>query len=155
MSPELWRQIKTVFQTAAELDSSQRAAYLDEACAGRDDIRREVEALLAASAEADDFIEAPALQRHAGTLIEQLPDPVVGRRIGPYRVTGEIGRGGMGVVYKAVRADDHFQQQVAIKIVKRGMDTDFILRRFRNERQILAGLKHPNIALLLDGGATE
>src|SRR5437867_5907737 len=61
----------------------------------------------------------------------------------------------MGAVYRAVRADDHFRQQVAIKIVKRGMDTDFILRRFRNERQILAGLEHANIARLLDGGATD
>ena len=61
----------------------------------------------------------------------------------------------MGTVYRAVRADDHFRQQVAIKIVKRGMDTDFILRRFRHERQILASLDHPNIARLLDGGATE
>src|SRR5262249_36142636 len=66
-----------------------------------------------------------------------------------------IGRGGMGEVYRAERDDEHYRQQVAIKIVKRGMDTDFILRRFRNERQILAGLEHPNIARLLDGGATE
>ena len=105
--------------------------------------------------EADDFIEAPALERQRRRRWwNKLPDPVVGRRIGPYRVTGEVGRGGMGVVYEAVRADDHFQQQVAIKIVKRGMDTDFILRRFRNERQILAASSIPTLPLLLYGGTT-
>jgi tetratricopeptide (TPR) repeat protein len=155
MSPERWQQIKAIFQTAADLESGPRAAYLDEACAGADDLRREVEALLAASAEAEDFIESPALEEHAGTLAARLPDPIIGQRIGHFRVTGEIGRGGMGVVYRAVRDDEHFEQQVAIKIVQRGMDTDFIVRRFRHERQILAGLEHPNIARLVDGGATD
>jgi serine/threonine protein kinase len=122
---------------------------------GEADLRHDVEALLASSEEAGDFIEKPALQHNASTLAAAIPDPAIGRRVGPYRVIGEIGSGGMGTVYRAVRADDHFRQQVAIKIVKRGMDTDFILRRFRNERQILAGLEHPNIARLLDGGATE
>lgn len=79
---------------------------------------------------------------------------VVGRRIGPYRVIREIGHGGMGTVYLAVRADDQFQKRAAIKLVRRGMDTDDILQRFRNERQILANLDHPNIARLLDGGTT-
>ncbi|HTM47658.1 MAG TPA: tetratricopeptide repeat protein [Bryobacteraceae bacterium] len=155
MSPERWQQIKAIFQTAADLESGPRAAYLDEACAGADDLRREVEALLAASSEAEDFIESPALEEHAGTLAARLPDPIIGQRVGHFRVTGEIGRGGMGVVYRAVRDDEHFEQQVAIKIVQRGMDTDFIVRRFRHERQILAGLEHPNIARLVDGGATD
>jgi serine/threonine protein kinase/tetratricopeptide (TPR) repeat protein/TolB-like protein len=154
MTPDRWQRIKSVFQMAAELDPDQRAAYLDQACAGDSALRHEVESLLSASDQSEDFIETPALQQSAATILENLPDPTVGRRVGPYRITGEIGRGGMGAVYRAVRADDHFRQQVAIKIVKRGMDTDFILRRFRNERQILAGLEHPNIARLLDGGAT-
>ena len=80
---------------------------------------------------------------------------VIGRRIGPYQVVREIGRGGMGAVYLAVRADEQFEQRVAIKLIKRGMDTDEIIRRFRNERQILANLRHPNIATLLDGGTTD
>src|SRR5438105_2011200 len=96
-----------------------------------------------ASDGAGDFIETPVLE------------PFCGRRIGPYRLIRKLGQGGMGSVYLAARADDQFEQQVAVKIVKRGMDTDFILSRFRNERQILAGLEHPNIARLLDGGATE
>lgn len=80
---------------------------------------------------------------------------VVGRRIGPYKIIREIGHGGMGAVYLAVRVDDQFEKRAAIKLVKRGMDTDDILRRFRNERQILANFDHPNISRLLDGGTTD
>jgi serine/threonine protein kinase len=142
VTPERWKQIKVAFQTAADLSAGQRTAYLDRACAGEPELRKEVEALLHASDDAADFIEAPALE------------PFAGRRVGPYRLIRELGQGGMGTVYLAARADDQFEQLVAVKIVKRGMDTDFILRRFRNERQILAGLDHPNIGRLLDGGAT-
>ncbi len=80
---------------------------------------------------------------------------MIGRRLGAYRIEREIGRGGMGAVYEAVRVDKEFNKRVAIKLVKRGMDTDFILRRFRKERQILAALDHPHIARLLDGGTTD
>lgn len=80
---------------------------------------------------------------------------MIGRRIGTYKIHALIGQGGMSTVYLAVRADDQFQKRVALKLVKRGMDTDEIVRRFRTERQILAGLDHPNIALLLDGGTSE
>lgn len=82
-------------------------------------------------------------------------DPLPGSRVGVFKIEREIGRGGMGAVYLAVRADGVFRQRVAIKLIKRGMDTDFILRRFRQERQILAALNHPNIAQLLDGGTTD
>ncbi|HEY7443533.1 MAG TPA: serine/threonine-protein kinase [Vicinamibacterales bacterium] len=82
-------------------------------------------------------------------------DSIAGRHIGPYQVVRELGHGGMGAVYLAVRADDQFKQQVAIKLIKRGMDTDFIVSRFRHERQILASFHHPNIAGLLDGGSTD
>jgi serine/threonine protein kinase len=80
---------------------------------------------------------------------------MIGRQVGAYRLTREIGRGGMGAVYAAERADGSFRQQVAVKLIKRGMDTDFILKRFRQERQILASLNHSFIARLLDGGTTE
>ena len=80
---------------------------------------------------------------------------LVGRSIGPYRIVEEIGAGGMGEVYRAVRADDQYQKQVAIKVVRRGFDTESGLRRFRAERQILASLDHANIARLLDSGSTE
>jgi len=81
-------------------------------------------------------------------------DPLIGVRLGAYRIERQVGRGGMGAVYEARRVDQEFNKRVAIKLVKRGMDTDFILRRFRKERQILAALDHPHIALLLDGGTT-
>ena len=80
---------------------------------------------------------------------------MIGRRLGAYQIEREVGRGGMGAVYEAIRADQEFKMRVAIKLVKRGMDTDFILRRFRTERQILAALDHPHIARLLDGGTTD
>ena len=80
---------------------------------------------------------------------------MIGKQIGAYKIECELGRGGMGAVYLASRADEQFQKQVAIKLVKRGMDSDFVIRRFLGERQILAYLNHPNIARLLDGGATE
>ncbi|HWL73207.1 MAG TPA: serine/threonine-protein kinase, partial [Burkholderiaceae bacterium] len=86
--------------------------------------------------------------------LEELEDPLLGVRLGAYQIEREVGRGGMGAVYEARRVDQEFNMRVAIKLVKRGMDTDFILRRFRRERQILAALAHLNIALLLDGGTT-
>ena len=85
----------------------------------------------------------------------QIEDSAIGRRIGAYRTVREIGRGGMGAVYLALRDDEAFQKQVAIKVIRRGMDMDFLIRRFRTERQILANLDHPNIARLLDGGTTD
>ena len=83
------------------------------------------------------------------------PNPMIGRRIGVYRLEEEVGRGGMGAVYRAVRVDGEFDQTVAIKLIKRGMDTDLVLKRFRNERQILAALSHPNIAFFIGGGTTS
>jgi serine/threonine protein kinase len=80
---------------------------------------------------------------------------MLGRKIGQYKLVEKLGSGGMGEVYRAVRDDDQFQKQVAIKLIRQGYDSDLIVRRFRNERQILASLEHSNIALLLDGGTTE
>src|SRR5215471_16843426 len=80
---------------------------------------------------------------------------MIGHHAGPYRIEREIGRGGMGTVYEAWRADGEFQHRVAIKLIRSGQDRDFVLRRFRNERQILAALDHPNIGRLLGGGTTK
>lgn len=91
----------------------------------------------------------------SGAENSELSDQLIGQVFGVYQITREIGRGGMGVVYMAERIDGVFRQDVAIKFIKRGMDTDSILKRFRNERQILASLSHPNVALLYDGGTTE
>src|SRR5678815_5241979 len=88
--------------------------------------------------------------------LDEIPEAsIIGRRIGVYRLDEEIGRGGMGAVYRATRVDGEFDQTVAIKLIKRGMDTDLILKRFRRERQILAALNHPNIAYFLGGGSTD
>lgn len=86
---------------------------------------------------------------------EHWSDPLAGRRFGAYRLVAEIGGGGMGQVYRAFRADDEYRQEVAIKVVRAGFDSEFVAQRLRTERQILASLAHPNIARLLDGGTTE
>ncbi|HJQ32310.1 MAG TPA: serine/threonine-protein kinase, partial [Pyrinomonadaceae bacterium] len=158
MTPERWKQIESVFDEAVELPPGRREAYLAEACGGDAELRREVELLLSSHEEAGEFIEEPAVANvlSGGVKFDVEEEaPFVGRRVGSYRIVRELGRGGMGAVYLAVRADDEFQKRVAIKLVKRGMDTDFIVRRFRQERQILASLEHQNIARLLDGGTTE
>jgi serine/threonine protein kinase/Tfp pilus assembly protein PilF len=148
-------RIKELFHTVLELEPDQRAAYLDAACNGDGSLRGEVESMVACFEPAVDFIEAPPFQFAADLLAHEESASIEGQRIGPYRVEREIGRGGMGTVYLAARDDDQYHKQVAIKLIKRGMDTDFIVQRFRNERQILAHLDHPNIARLLDGGATD
>jgi Tol biopolymer transport system component/tRNA A-37 threonylcarbamoyl transferase component Bud32 len=154
MKPERWQHVKELLNEALNRAPADRVAFIDEHCAGDTELRAEVVSLLESHEEADDFMETPVV--NAGNVA---PSPAVdrysGMRIGPYRVVDEIGRGGMGAVYKAVRADDAYRKEVAIKLVKRGMDHDYVLRRFRNERQILATLEHPNVARLLDGGATD
>ena len=150
-----WQRVDDLLQSALDCEPSQRASFLDEACAGDHALRQHVEALLAADHEASDFLERPAIE--AGTLlaIEAASGSLVGRRIGAYRILRELGRGGMGEVYLAERADEQFRKQVAIKLVKHGMDSNAILHRFRSERQILASLDHPHIATLLDAGTTD
>ena len=153
ISAERWSRVKELFEAALERDPAERPGFLAAACAGDDELRREVEALLAADRETDSFLEEPAPALFG--LVVGDTDPALGHRIGPYRILREIGRGGMGVVYEAERADLQFRKRVAIKLIRRGMDSELIQRRFRQERQILAGLSHPNIAGLLDGGITE
>ncbi|HTH18686.1 MAG TPA: serine/threonine-protein kinase, partial [Candidatus Udaeobacter sp.] len=156
MTPERWRQVEDIFQAARDLGTEERARYMSLACAGDEALRRDVETLLFqhdssggrtahSSVLDDDFLDSLA----------DTGDPLIGVRLGAYRIERQVGRGGMGAVYEARRVDQEFNKRVAIKLVKRGMDTDFILRRFRKERQILAALDHPHIALLLDGGTTH
>ena len=148
MTPERWAQVGRLLLAARELPPENRAAFLEEECGGDSDLKSELESLLASVDPAESFLEQPAAghPRQAAGFRQQ---------VGPYEPLGEIGRGGMGVVYKAVRRDQGFERFVAIKLVKRGMDTDFILRRFESERRILAGLDHSNIARVLDGGSTD
>jgi len=151
VTPERWQQIKVVLEGALDREEAERTAFLDIACQGDDELRREVESLVASEPELGDFIETPVFRIRPE---EDVP-LAAGQRIGAYRVVRELGRGGMGSVYLAERADEEFEQRVALKLVRRGMDTEEIVRRFRSERQILAHLDHPNIAKLFDGGTTE
>jgi serine/threonine-protein kinase len=151
MTPEQWQRIQEIFDVAVEMQEEQRANFLDEACAYDLILRHQVESLIYSSKEADDFIEAAILEAaNDATEIQSETNA----KIGAYRIEREIARGGMGAVYLAVRDDDEFQKQVAIKLV-RGINNKELLRRFRSERQILANLDHPNIARLLDGGTTD
>ncbi len=154
MTPEQWKHLRELFGMAIERPPAERDAYLDETCADDPALREELDSLLASHDDAETFIEAPVF---GNTLKDppQVATDIAGRRIGSYELVREIGRGGMGTVYLAERADKRYQKLVAIKVVRRGMDTEDILRRFSNERQILASLDHPNIARLLDGGTTD
>ena len=150
MTPEQWQQVRAVFDQAVDTDPSDRRAFLDRICAGDTELRRQVELLLHSDDDIDDFMHAPLTDLAALGLIN-----ISGRRIGPYQIILEIGHGGMGTVFLAERADGQYRRQVAIKLVNPGLGSEAIVRRFRNERQILSDLDHPNIARLLDGGATE
>jgi tRNA A-37 threonylcarbamoyl transferase component Bud32/tetratricopeptide (TPR) repeat protein len=154
MTPERWGRVKEIFAGALERDPAERTTYVDQACASDAALRSEVISLLEAHETAGGFIEQEAAQR-VGLASAAPRQDWIGRRLGPYRIVGEAGRGGMSQVFKAVRDDQQYEKQVAIKLLKPGLDTDSLLKRFRAERQILAQLSHPNIAHLLDGGATE
>jgi tetratricopeptide (TPR) repeat protein len=147
-----WDQIQEIFFEAADLPVAERAAFLGQACKGDAELRSEVESLLRADAVSGAAIAA-AIESEATSLLTN-DAPLAGTRMGPYRLLKEIGRGGMGSVYLGERDDQHFRKLVAIKVVKRGMDSTEVLARFRHERQILAGLEHPYIARLIDGGTT-
>ena len=153
---ERWQRVKEVLGNALELDPERRAAYLDTACDGETALRADVERLLAAEQRAGDgFLNVTVTTpEQPASAIADL-DTRIGHRVGPYRIVERIGEGGMGAVYRAVRADDQYQKQVAIKLIQAGHDSAFIVSRFKNERQILASLDHPNIARLLDGGTTD
>jgi serine/threonine protein kinase len=154
VTPERWAQIRQIFEGALERAPKDRAAYLRVVCAGDDAKRREVESLLASHEEASGFLAKPAVDlghtlHYSGEESGEYP---AGFRAGPYLLEKRIGRGGMGSVWLASASAN--SGKVAVKLVKRGMDTSEILRRFRMERQVLASLDHPNIARLIDGGST-
>jgi serine/threonine-protein kinase len=150
VSDVAWSIVSEIFADALELPVADRAAFVAERCADDPALRAAVERMLAARDEADPGF----LKEVSRALLDDVAatGTVSLERIGPWRVVREIGRGGMGQVFLAERADGQFEQQVAIKLLKRGMDSDAILARFLRERQILAALDHPNIARFLDGG---
>ena len=146
-SPASWQRVKDLFHAAVELSVDEREAFLVANCEGDAGLRAAVEKLLRADDAAPtllehsplaavkesfsaDAVEEPEAENDAGRDAE--------RRVGHYKILRELGRGGMGTVYEAVRADDEFEQRVALKLIRRGMDTEDVRRRFRAERQILA-----------------
>jgi serine/threonine protein kinase/tetratricopeptide (TPR) repeat protein len=158
VTPERWERVKEIVQGALALAPAERMAWVADACRGDAELAGEVDSLLAAHEEAGSFIETPALARGdmAGVIDELQETPTwAGRRVGPYVLMREIGHGGMGAVYLAVRADDEYRKQVAIKVIRSSFAPAFIQQRFRHERQILADLDHPYIARLIDGASTE
>jgi serine/threonine protein kinase len=148
MTPERFRQIRNLFEAVVERPPEARGTFLAEACVGDADLRMEVERLLAAHRRDTDLLAGPAIP-------PANPQRLEGRHVGPYEILREIGHGGMGTVYLAVRADHAFRKQVALKIVRPVAGSEEVLRRFQREREMLATLDHPNIARLLDGGSTE
>jgi serine/threonine protein kinase/TolB-like protein len=149
-NPARWQRLKNILTDALEETSFEdRTAMLRRSCADDTALLREAEKLLAGDTTA--FEEFADL---AGSRLRRDERDRIGERVGAYAIVRELGRGGMGAVYLAERADGQFEKRVAIKVIKRGTDTDEVLRRFRIERQILAKLEHPNITRLLDAGTT-
>ena len=146
-----WDRVQELFLMTVELPDRERRPLLDSLCAHDPELRAEVESLLASDGGGGTIVAA-AVQQEASLLFDSAL--LAGKRIGAYRIVREIGRGGMGAVYLATRDDEEYHKQVAIKVVKPGMDTEEVLNRFRYERQILANLDHPYIARLFDGGST-
>ena len=156
MKPERWQQVREILASAIALPEAERSAYLDKSCAADPELRSEVRSLLDSHEQAGSvFLNRPAADLKAGLTKTGLRSNWIGRRIGVYKIEAEIGHGGMGEVYRAVRADGQYKKEVAIKLVRGGYDTAAVLERFLHERQILASLDHPNIARLYDGGTTE
>src|SRR4051795_10783727 len=158
LDPQRWQQLKSVLADALEQKShAERTALIANRCSGDETLLAEAASLLE---------EAEALRNEPHDILEDCAEQATvslwhdetsptGWRIGAYLVVRELGRGGMGTVYLASRADGQFEKEVAIKVLKRGTDTDEVLRRFAAERHILARLDHPNIAHLLDAGTTD
>lgn len=150
MKAERYKKIKEIFNQAVELSVIEQQNFVTEKCGDDAEMRGEIEKMLIFAAEETDTLEKNAFQLFSNGRDKHAPE-----QIGDYKIIREIGRGGMGAVYEALRDTKDFKQRVALKIIKRGMDTDVILSRFHHERQILASLQHPNIAGFIDGGMTE
>lgn len=152
MDAQDWEKIKEVFTEIVELPKSKREEFLSENFVANEELRLELEKMLACDDQSDveDRLEKSAFEHFSSGSNIRIPE-----HIGEYKIVREIGRGGMGAVYEAVRSGENFSQRVALKVIKRGMDTDAIVSRFRYEQQILSSLEHPNIARFLNGGITK
>ncbi|HEV8445980.1 MAG TPA: serine/threonine-protein kinase [Gemmatimonadaceae bacterium] len=152
-----WQRLAEILDAALAHDPNDWPQVLDAACAGAPDLRREAQLLLERVDDARQFLTTPPSNVAAAVVAEadDAAEYATGRRIGAYSIEREIGRGGMSRVLLARRADGHFEQHVALKLLRAGLDSELDHARFRAERQIVASLNHPNIARLLDGGRTD
>jgi eukaryotic-like serine/threonine-protein kinase len=151
MTTDRWPRVKELFHAALALPADERPAYVHDRCAGDVELEADVTSLLESDARPDAGL-SKIVAAHPGETSER--ERHVGRRVGLFHLVEPLGEGGMGVVYLAERTDD-FHQRAAVKLIRSGMSSRLVVERFRHERRILAGLEHPNIARLLDGGATE
>ena len=151
MPSDNWDRLQSLFGSAVDLPPDEQERFLDAACGEDLELLADIRSLLASDLKGGEAISSAVGEEASLILDAETP---VGSRLGAWKVMKEIGRGGMGTVYLAVRDDDQYRKRVAIKVVKRGMDTDEVLSRFRSERQILANLDHAYIARLLDAGTT-
>ena len=160
LTPERWHQVSEIVADCLELDDgAAREALVVEACRGDTALLAQVRSLLTADARRAKALSRTRIGNALHAALESESDRVaqswVGRRLGAYQIVSEIARGGMGTVFKAVRADDAYEKAVAIKLIRDGASHDDVTHRFRAERQILASLEHPNIAHLIDGGQAD
>jgi serine/threonine protein kinase len=149
LTAERWRRLEALFHAALDLRSEQREDFIEHVTLGDDDLQRELLEMVQHSADAEERIAA-TVERIARMAVGA--HDWTGRRFGPYRIVREIGRGGMGLVFEASRDDTEYDKTVALKVAPDWRDLESLRERFRNERQILAGLEHSNIARFLDGG---
>ncbi len=152
MTPERWRQIRGIFDQAIEQSTIARNQFLDQECGADAELREEVETLIRSWEDSSTFLDTPAVRFESPELSTDTAE--LPQRIGVYRILRRLGQGGMGEVLLARRDDGVYRQEVAIKLLKAGLASPPMVRRFRSERQILAKLRHPAIAQLIDGGTT-
>jgi serine/threonine protein kinase len=149
-----WKRVKELFTSVVALAEGERDSYL-AAQSDSNEVLNEVSSLLSTYLESPDFLEGVTPPLPLGDLADEAPATLAGRRIGAWQLIREIGRGGMGVVWEAHRADQQYDQRAAVKLLRASLLSEREIRRFREERQILASLNHPCIARLLDGGMME
>ncbi len=153
-----WQHLSAILDRAIELPPEARTRYIEQACGSDSDLRAHLDELLSAADAPVDFLGSPAVEQAALLIASGDLDAsrtLIGQTIGAYRLVRELGEGGMGIVYLGERADGHFEQQVAVKLLKHGLTGVESRRRFLAERQMLAELQHPAIARLLDGGVSN
>ena len=152
MNQDRLNKVRELFDEASNLAVDKRESFLNQKCKDDPELKNEIFSLFNSLGNTKDFLEEPL------TIVEQnksdFVDPYIGKQIGNYIIDGEAGVGGMGIVYTGNRNDKEFEQKVAIKILKHGITSEYLLKRFQIERQTLANLQHQNIARLLDGGRT-